>query len=141
MKLEMCTSTEWWRNLLDLDDVDDAWHDEAADEFAGMYRIALEAAGHEVESAHNGRSLCQAWAGAKFRQKGFGVGTFDEVSDEKWATVDALFEETQDRWEVVVRNRWPVEGEPGDGFTTDGCVPYSPPESRIARPCGDEPKT
>ena len=31
--------------------------------------------------------------------------------------------------------------EPSDGFTTDGCVPYSPPESRIARPCGDEPKT
>ena len=111
MKLEICTSTEWWRLLLNLDDVDEAWHDEAADEFAGMYRVALEAAGHEVENAKRGRGLCQVWAGAKFRRKGLGVGTFDEVSDAEWAPIEDLYGATIDRWQPVVRERWPVEDD------------------------------
>ena len=115
MKLEMCESTEWWRLLLDLDDVDDAWHDEATDLFVRMYGESLTAAGHTIVPAGDGRHLCQQWAGANtFTRKDRGVGTFDDVTDTAWAEIERLYDQAENAWEPVVIKRWPVYDEDED---------------------------
>ena len=114
MKLEICTSLEWWRvnSPLDFDGIADSDGDDAAQDFRDQFIVALEDAGHEVEHSKGERCLLHGWNGANtFERKGCGVGTFDEVSNAEWDAIGVIFNNVVDPWqkeweEIAMRNAW-----------------------------------